>query len=429
MNRKLLACSILAAALSTSAAHAQTTLNGGGSSLAFPTYTAEFAAYTQAHPTIKFSYAAVGSGSGQTAFLTNNITLFSSPPAGTQTYGTIVGSQVDFGASDAFLIASQLTNPATGSYGTSTVGSAVDGPLIQVPTFGVPITLAYNEPGASSLTLSDTQLCGVLSGKITDWNLLDPSIPAGTTIDVVYFSNSSGTTFLTTQHLNAVCNLSNSSFPVLPVPITTHFVASTGGVFTSSNVPPNFIGANASSGVSTALLNTTNSIGYLSPDYTSIAPHSLNTTSLPVASLINSIDGKAYQPTVANTTLGLANPDPDNSTNAKPPGNPTAAMDPLNWIPTIAQTLKGYPIVGYSTLELSSCYADAAAGTSLEAFLKAEYSTASYKTIITTNGFVPLTNSAAAPYVKTVEAVFLSNNSKDGLNIDNEKLCAGYAGR
>ena len=65
MNRKLLACSILAAALSGSASHAQTTLNGGGSSIAFPTYAAEFAAYTQAHPTIQFSYAAVGGGTAR----------------------------------------------------------------------------------------------------------------------------------------------------------------------------------------------------------------------------------------------------------------------------------------------------------------------------------------------------------------------------
>jgi len=428
MNRKLLACSILAAALSGSASHAQTTLNGGGSSIAFPTYAAEFAAYTQAHPTIQFSYAAVGGGTGQTAFLTNNITLFSNPPAGTLTYGTVVGSQVDFSTSEAFLVASQLTNPATGSYGTTTVGSAVDGPLIQVPSFGVPIVLAYNEPGVS-LTLTDNQLCGVLSGKITDWNLLDSAIPAGTTIEVVYFSNSSGASFLTTQHLNAVCNSSNSNFPVLPVPITTHFVASSGGVFTTTNVPLNFTGAAAAGSVTNALLNTSNSIGYLSPDYTSIAPHSSNTTSLAVASLVNSIDGKAYQPTVANTTLGLANGDPDNSSNTKPPANKTAAMDPLNWVPSIAQTLKGYPIVGYSTIDLSSCYADAAAGTSLVSFLKAEYSTASYKSIITNNGFVPLLNSAAAPYVKSVENVFLSNNSGYKLNIDNKKLCAGLQGR
>jgi hypothetical protein len=45
MIRKHLACTILAAALSVSAAHAATTtINAGGSSLAGPTYIAEFQA-------------------------------------------------------------------------------------------------------------------------------------------------------------------------------------------------------------------------------------------------------------------------------------------------------------------------------------------------------------------------------------------------
>jgi phosphate transport system substrate-binding protein len=334
MNRKQLACSLLAVALCTGVAHAKTakvvpTLNGGGSSLAFPPYTADFAQATSSK--VNFSYEAVGSGAGQNAFLNNNINYFlpvSSSntvgyAAGTLTYGTIVGTQVDFGASDAFLTSSQLTNPATGSYAQS----SVDGPLIQIPTIGTPITIPFNESGVTSsgLTLTDAQLCGVLSGKITDWHSLVPSIAAGTTINVVYRSDSSGTTFLLTQHLNAACTASNSNFSI-PVAITKTFASE----FSSSNpIPASFTAESGSSGVAKQLLATANSLGYLSPDYTAIAPSSPNTTTLQVASLTNSVNGVAYAPTTVNTTLGLANPG-TGSTNGTPPATLAAAQNPLN---------------------------------------------------------------------------------------------------
>lgn len=423
MTRKQLACSIFAAALSFGTAHAQSAnINAGGSSLAAPTYIAEFKGVTSQYPGVLFSYEAVGSGKGQTAFLNNDITQFENVPAGTLTYGTIVGTTADIGASDATLSASQLTNPATGSYAES----SVDGPLIQFPTFGTPITLPFNESGvpASGLTLTDPQICGVLSGKITDWHTLVSTIPAGTTINVVYRSDSSGTTFLTTQHLNAVCTSSNSNFPVLPVPITKTFVSD----FINSTPPANFFGESGSSNVASTLLATANSFGYLSPDYTSIAPHSANTSSLKVASVVNSVNGKSYQPTVANTEIGLQNAGPG-STNATPPSNLTAAMNPLNWVPTVPLTNSGYPIVGYTTEDVSSCYANKTKGSVISQFLTAQYENTSLQSIITSNGFAPLVNTAAAPYASSVNNVFFTNTSRYNLNIDNGTLCASYPGR
>jgi ABC-type phosphate transport system substrate-binding protein len=434
MTRKLLACSIAAAALSFGVAHAAktyTTLNGGGSSLAFPDYTSVFKDYTTAKPTDLFSYAAAGSGAGQNAFLNNNIGYFEPVSgsnsvgyaAGTLTYGTIVGTQVDFGASDAFLSSSQLTNPATGSYAQS----SVDGPLIQVPTLGVPITLAFNESGitGNGLTLTDAQTCGILSGKITDWNTLNSSIPAGTTINVVYRSDSSGTTFLLTQHLSAVCTSSNSNFISYPVPITKTFTAD----FAGGTPPANFTGKSGSGAVATLLTGTPNSFGYLSPDYTSIAPNSPNTTSLQVAALVNGTNNVAYLPTVANTTLGLAHPG-TGSTNANPPATLAAAQNPLNWVPAIPVTTQGYPIVGYTTLDLSSCYANKTAGKLLIAVLKDIYKkTGTYSTITTNNGFVPLVNSGATKFYTAVSDDFLGNKSGYGLDIDDATTCASYAGR
>jgi ABC-type phosphate transport system substrate-binding protein len=431
MTRKLLASTILASALSFSAAHATTTINVGGSSLAGPTYVAEFKAYTTANPTILFSYEAVGSGGGQKAFLSNDITQFegSNVTSSTLTYGTIVGTQIDIGASDIPLVSSssQITNPATGSYANSTV----DGPLIQIPSFGVPITLAYNESlvPSAGLTLTDAKVCGILSGEITDWHTLIPAIPAGTTIHVVYFSNSSGTTYLLTQHLNAVCNSSNSSFPSYPVPITKYFQSTTSSnhpVF--ATVPANFTGESASSAVAAQVLATSGGFTYISPDFTSIAPLSASTTTLKVAKLVNATNGVAYLPTVANTITGLAHAG-TGAINTTPPATLAAAQDPLNWIPQIPQTTAGYPIVGYGGLELSSCYASKPAGAAINKFLSNQYKSAAYQTIIKNNGFVPLINTVAVKYASAVIATFLSNTSGYALNINNATTCATYTGR
>jgi phosphate transport system substrate-binding protein len=426
MTRKLLASSVFAAALSFSAAHAATyTINAGGSSLAAPTYFAEFKLFTQNNPATLFSYEAVGSGGGQKAFLNNDITQFQNVPAGTLTYGTIVGTQVDIGASDATLAASQLTNPATGSYGTSTEGSAVDGPVIQIPTFGTPITIPYNQSAlTSTLTLKDPQICGILSGKITDWHTLVSTIPAHTTINVVYRTDGSGTTFLLTQHLAGVCNSTNSSFPVLPIVATKTFAS----LFTNSTPPANFTGESGSANVATQLVATASSIGYLSPDYTSIAPMSPNKTSLKVASVVNSTTGVASQPTVTATENALAHPGAG-AINGTPPATLTAAMNPLNWVPAIPQPTNGYAIVGYTTMDLSTCYANKTKGTALIKFLTSQYNGTGYQTIIKNDGFAPLANTAAVKYITSVVNVFLSNKSGYNLNIDNTKTCASYAGR
>jgi ABC-type phosphate transport system substrate-binding protein len=430
MNVKHIACSLLAVTLAAGSAHAAKPvhLNGGGSSLAYPPYTTDFAQYTAAKSADTFSYAAAGSGAGQNAFLNNDITYFEPSTGstshgyapGTLTYGTISGTEVDFGASDAFLSSTQLTNPATGSYAQS----AVDGPLIQIPTLGTPITLPFNESGvgSSGLLLSDSQVCGVLSGKITDWHSLVPSIAAGTVINVVYRGDSSGTTFLLTQHLNAVCNSSNSNFSI-PVPITKTFASE----FTT--VPSNFTAESGSGGVAKQLVATSDSFGYLSPDYTSIAPKSPNTTSLQVASLTNAVDGKPYSPTTANTTLGLANPG-TGSTNGSPPASMAAAQNPLNWVPALPQTTKGYPIVGYTTIDVSSCYASSTRGKLMIAVLKDILKkTGAFATNVTNDGFVPLANSGAAKFYTAVSDTFLSNKAGYNLDIDDTKTCAGLAGR
>jgi ABC-type phosphate transport system substrate-binding protein len=401
---------------------------------------------------VLFSYEAVGSGGGQNGFLKNNINYFEPVSgtntigyaAGTLTYGTIVGTAVDIGASDAFLSSSQVTS--TGGYPVPPVagsGSEIDGPAIQVPTFGTPITIPYDESGATSVVkLTDTELCGVMSGEITDWHSLVSSIPAGTkTIHVVVRSDGSGTTFLLTQHLSAVCTASNSSFPSYPVPVTKYFYNSSSSAsnYVFNALPPNFVGESGSGNVQLELLGDlvgsqttplTDTIGYLSPDYTSIAPMSANTSSLKVAS-VKSPDGTYYQPTVAYTEKGLAHPG-STSINGTPPSTKVEAEDPLNWVPEIPTVTAGYPIVGYTTMDLSSCYANAKIGSSIVGFLTANYNTNAYITIIENNGFAPLVNTNASKYIGKINSDFLTNSSTYNLNIDNATTCSasnGISGR
>ena len=426
LKRLCYGISAVALMVGTASAATDTTLNSGGSSAAEPTYILMFEKYTAAHATTLFSYEGVGSGSGQKAFLGNAISYFENVAAGTITYGTIVGTQVDFAVSDSPLAASQLTNPATGSYAES----SVDGPLIQIPTIGTAITIAYDESlQTTTLKLTDANLCGVLSGKITDWHSLNSKIKAGTTIEVGYRSDSAANTYLLTQHLNAVCTSSNSSFPTLPVPITKYFYSTTASndpVFLTTP-PANFTGENGAPDLAAFGTSTAASLIYITPDFTSIAPDSPNTTSLKVASLVNASNNTAYTPTVANIETGLANGG-TGSTDTTPPANETAAMDPLNWVPSIPVTTKGYPIVGYTSIEASTCYANKTAGTDLINFLKAE-ATGPYITIIKDDGDAPLSNTAAAPFGTAVNNDFLTNTSGYNLNIDNATTCASYAGR
>ena len=455
MTLKTLTSGLLAAAVSFGAAHATTyTINAGGSSLAAPTYIAEFNLYTHGntatggtlagHPSILFSFEAVGSGGGQKAILNNDISQFQNLSSSILTYGTIVGTTVHIGASDATLGIEAVPNPsgdttgldsaATGSYHSAinSSGSSTDGPMIQIPTFGVPVAIAYNS--SVTLTLKYPQLCGVLSGKITDWHTLINTVPSGTTIKVVYRSDSSGTTFLLSQYLDKVCSSSNSLFSTTALAKPTkYFITSGSNQGLLNTAPANFTGESGSAAVASQAVATANSLAYLSPDYTSIAPLSANTTSLKVAHLVNRNNNVSYTPTVSATETGLANPG-TTGTNTTPPsptnGGKTAAMDPQNWVPAIPDPSAGYPIVGYTTMDLSSCYAQKSAiGASINAFLVAQYTNAYYETIIKNNGFAPLVNTAASNYITAVKSTFLGNTYGYNLNIDNATTCASYAGR
>ena len=131
-----------------------------------------------AHPAVRVDYQSLGSGAGITQF---------------------TNKTVDFGASDAAMTDEEIAK--------------VDRGVQLIPMTAGSIVLSYNLPGLTApLRLSRAAYAGIFLGKITKWN--DPAIAAAnpgvklptSNIAVVHRADSSGTTFVFTQHLSAISN-------------------------------------------------------------------------------------------------------------------------------------------------------------------------------------------------------------------------------
>ncbi|TCW79473.1 phosphate ABC transporter substrate-binding protein [Burkholderia sp. SRS-46] len=403
-------------------------IQGGGSSLVAPTIgsvsnlSSEIGLFGTSQAT--FTYFSVGSGAGQNAFLNNQPTFFGAGVTGT----------VNFANSDAALSNAQVTNYNNTGRGTT------DGPLIQIPYIVTPITIpVVNGPAVTSTTtpqttpgqahsiaLNDNDLCGIFSGKLTNWNqVTNPETTANYTlsapIKVIYRSDGSGTTELLTRHLAAVCTTTNTASGVTFVDSLT-FTASF-----PSGVPANFVAASGSGGVRNSLASLssagTAAVAYLSPDYTNtyLAPSSSVVTAagalqLPVASLVNAKNGAYYAPTYANATTALG-------TVTAPSGS--AAADPTQWVPNAGNPTAGYPVSGTSQIILSQCYANATVTSAVQNFLNSHYTNASFASIVHGNGF----DTVPSNFRSAISANFLSNTSGNGLDIGDASSCALYTGR
>lgn len=443
----------------TAGASAQTPINGGGSTLAGVYYQTIFA--TLNDPTVAFNYALVGSGSGRAAFV--------GQVASKENYAA--GTVIDFGASDFPLSATEIA-----TYNTTV--SAKGGSLIELPTFGTPITFPYfanqntytklvkgqtGYPGYSKtaiastisytkIVLNDSDLCGIFSGKITDWSMITgtaATVLAPTTgkttingpITVVYRSDNSGTTSLLTQHLAAVCTPANSAIT---------FTAT--GVLSSlfpNGVPSNFVGASGSGGVANTIAGNpaaspavpalTSAIAYLSPDYTALNTGTAIQTqykNLHTASVINTNDGKAYTAKYSNVTMALSNPGATDTVFTAPT-SATLAANQNTWIPLIANPKAGYPVVGYTTIAMAQCYQTAAVGTSLQSLITSLYS-AQGKSTLTAAGFAQLPSAESkvinytffpTPKINAKTHIDANANGTSpynfSLNLGNVTVCAG----
>ena len=166
------------AATSTGPGGQKPTLTGAGSTFDAPFFSAAFAKYQQQHAGVTIGYSAVGSSAGIAA---------------------ISAKQVDFGASDVPMTASEQA-------------AATGGPITQVPVDlgGEGIVYNLSLPAGARLHLTGPVLAEIFLGQITRWNdpaltALNPglSLPAAA-INVVHRSDGSGTTYIFSNYLSSV---------------------------------------------------------------------------------------------------------------------------------------------------------------------------------------------------------------------------------
>lgn len=150
-------------------------LIGAGASFPAPIYNKWFKDYSKATKGVRVDYQSVGSGSGIKAFIKES---------------------VDFAASDAAMKDSEIEKVGRG--------------VILLPMTAGEVVLSYNLKGVKELKLPRDVYPEIFLGKITQWD--DPKIVAANPgvklpskkITVVVRSDSSGTSFVYTNHLSAI---------------------------------------------------------------------------------------------------------------------------------------------------------------------------------------------------------------------------------
>jgi ABC-type phosphate transport system substrate-binding protein len=446
------AASAAALACLSTASHAatQAPITGGGSTLAQFDYIAEISVFNAVKKSLAtFStYWEAGSGTGQEAFIYDDLTCDIDKVTGANGGACAgpaggAGNTVDYGASDATLSSTQISTWATSSFGQSAAGN-----LIQLPSMGVGISIPVNNPAITAngvLEVSDNDLCGIFSGLLTDFSQITDSgtTPTPGPFNVVYRTDSSGTSFLLTGHLSAVC-IANNSSPTVTFTATTTFATlfpNNGAGVINTSAFPNAIGEKGSSGVADELAGCNGAVpdafGYLSPDFTTVDPQSDATlgceingsekSPLVVAGVFNG--KKSYIPTVTEIKLGLLHPKAGTGQNLTPPANAIEGANPALWVPVEPLVTEGYPIVGYTTFDFAQCYASTAVASAIDTFLLDHYKKASYKSIETNNGFVDLKASHASQFFTTIADNILANKKGWNTDIEDATACSGLAGR
>ncbi|MEG4230075.1 phosphate ABC transporter substrate-binding protein PstS [Microcoleus sp. N9_B2] len=212
-----LAVAAFSLSLITSAV-AAVTLNGSGATFPKPLYDRYFSQMRSANQ-ITVNYEGTGSGAGIKALI-----------AGT----------VDFAGSDALMSGAQIAEVKRG--------------VMAVPTAGGAVAVVYNLPGVINLRLNNDAMKGIFEGKITRWN--DAKIAAisgqaknlpNTPIRVAVRADSSGTTFIFSNHLQAT----GSSIKAAAQP----------------KWPDTVVSGPGNPGVAALVKNTAGAVGYVQDTY------------------------------------------------------------------------------------------------------------------------------------------------------------------
>jgi ABC-type phosphate transport system substrate-binding protein len=247
-----------------SAASAATTLVGGGATLPAIGYTG--AATNPAGSPITpaagslfgsyggnpVTYCPTGSGAGKKVLAGNDPTNFQvNGTCGSTTptnFGGVGLTQAFFAGSDAPLSLTEYNNYVLG-HGTGTQPT-------QLPAIAGAVGIAFKKTGVNALTLNEDQICGVFSGRITDWKDLTANAVTGP-INIAYRSDGSGTSFSFLNHLSAVC-------PTVAHPATSFqtLQAYATGASSYFSAYASSVGASGNAGVTAAVAATDGSIGY-----------------------------------------------------------------------------------------------------------------------------------------------------------------------
>jgi phosphate transport system substrate-binding protein len=350
------------------------------------------------NPNFEYLYAGVGSGAGLAAFLAKRSPTVT-PTAPTNPIGVVTVSDrpkgysypyrsYEFSGSDAILTPQQQA-----AY-DSTLARRY-GPNIQIPSVATSVTMPYN-PALLSLQrtaddqpvlyLSRRSYCGIFTGAITNWNhpsltadnggQLSPDLP----IRAYVRADSSGTTELLTRHLDAVCTGDGASG-----------YNWNGGVGTTVAWPARLREVEGISGVVDGIRSTRGAIGYISPEYTRVAPTPSIPNPPPVANLQNQADINAgrpdytHSPSQANVAAAVAAASP-----------PPAGANAVRWgriqtSPAIVNSsaADAYPIVGFTFLNFYTCY-PAAKAPGITGFVNWYTTSPQAQRVATANAFVPL---------------------------------------
>ncbi|MEC4819378.1 MAG: phosphate ABC transporter substrate-binding protein PstS [Scytonema sp. PMC 1069.18] len=282
---------------SAAIAQQKTALNGAGATFPAPLYELYAREVRKKHPNLSINYQGVGSGAGIRQF----------------TAGT-----VDFGGSDAAMTDEQMAQVKRG--------------VILVPTSGGAVSVVYNLSGVKELKLSREALSGIFSGQIKSWD--DAQIKKDNpgvnlpkqAIRPVVRADSSGTTFIFTNHLSA---------------ISPYFKGRIGASTSPKWTLQNVLKAKGNPGVANSVRSTPGSIGYV--EYSFATSNKLNSAQ------IQNKQGQFVAPSLQTANQAL-------STVEFPKNNRVFVGDPG----------QGYPIVGMTWMLVYKNYPDAAKKTAMK---------------------------------------------------------------
>ena len=318
-------------------------LTGSGASFPFPIYSTWFKDFSKQTQGVTVDYQAKGSGAGIQDFINNT---------------------VDFAASDAAMTDEEIAKVKQG--------------VVLLPMTAGEIVLSYNLAGVNELKLPRDVYPDIFSGKITKWN--DPKIAAANpgvklpdqNITVVARSDSSGTTYVFTNHLSAV----NAEFK------------STVGQGTTVQWPKSFVKAPKNDGVTATVKQTPGAIGYIEYGY-AIA------TKQPMAILQNKA-GKFVTPGDESGKAALASAEFPTKTL---PGSDTP--DLRVWVSDPAGE-QAYPIATFTWMLFYKDQDDAKAKVLRDLV---EYSLTKGQTMAPKMGYIPLPDSVVARVRKAVALI------------------------